>query len=114
MYAHPDSGGLLCVSQLDPLTLETLQTYHSISSEPMNSMGNAFVSCGVVYMIDSHSDPITTINYAYDTTTGGKWNPKIQFKNKFGATKMVTYNPRDKVLYAWDSHHQITYPLKFQ
>ena len=80
----------------------------------MNSMGNAFVACGVVYSIDSYSATATTINYAYDTTTKSGTNPGIRFVNKFGYNSMVTYNPREKVLYAWDRNRQITYPLEFE
>ena len=114
MYAYPGSSGKLCVSLLDPLTMSVLHSYNSISSEPMKIMGNAFVACGIVYMIDSYNAKTTTINYAYDTTTGQRWNPNIKFRNQFGYNSMVTYNPHEKVLYAWDQKRQITYPLEFE
>ena len=114
LYSYSSYSGKLCATQMDPLTLNSLQTYCGISSESMTSMGNAFVACGVVYSIDSHSATATTINYAYDTTTKSGTNPGIKFVNKFGHNNMVTYNPREKVLYAWDRNRQITYPLEFE
>ena len=80
----------------------------------MSSMGNAFVVCGVIYCIDSYSSRSTTINFAYDTKTGKQWNPNIQFTNQYGYNSMVDYNPREKVLYAWDSKRQVTYSLTFE
>ncbi|CAB4037413.1 Hypothetical predicted protein [Paramuricea clavata] len=114
LYSYSSYSGKLCASQLDPLTMSTLRTYCGISSESMKTMGNAFVACGVVYSIDSYSSTTTTINYAYDTARGSKINPKIKFINRFGYNSMVTYNPREKVLYAWDKNRQITYPLEFE
>ena len=73
-----------------------------VISERMGSMGNAFMACGVVYCIDSYNSKSTTINFAYDTKTGRSWNPNIQFTNQYGYNSMVDYNPREKVLYAWD------------
>ena len=113
LYSYPSYSGKLCATQLDPLTLSTLHTYCGISSESMSSMGNAFVACGIVYSIDSYSGT-TTINYAYDTATRSGSNPALKFVNKFGYNSMVTYNPREKVLYAWDNRRQITYPLEFE
>ena len=80
----------------------------------MTSMGNAFVACGVVYSIDSYNVRKTNINYAYDTVTKTATNHKIAFTNNFGYNSMVSYNPREKVLYAWDNKRQITYPLEFE
>ena len=80
----------------------------------MNSLGNAFVACGVIYTINSYSGRSTTINFAYDTKTGKQWNPNIQFTNQFGYNSMVDYNPREKVLYAWDSQRLVTYPITFE
>ena len=113
LYSYSSYSGKLCATLLDPLTLSALHHYYRISSEPMTSMGNAFVACGIVYSIDSYSGT-TTINYAYDTATGSRTNPAIKFINKFGYNSMVTYNPREKVLYAWDRNRQITYPLEFE
>jgi hypothetical protein len=104
----------LCPALHDPLTLGYLQHYCIISSEPRNKMGNAFVACGVVYCIDSYDSATTTINSAYDTATFAGNNPEIKFVNKFKYNSMVTYNPREKVLYAWDNKRQITYPLEFE
>ncbi|XP_078375526.1 noelin-like isoform X1 [Oculina patagonica] len=87
----------------------------SLSTEPMSSMGNAFVACGVIYCIDSiGSSRLTTINFAYDTKTGKQWNPNIQFTNQYTYNSMVDYNPREKVLYAWDRMRQVTYPITFE
>ena len=80
-------------------------------TEQMNAMGNAFVACGVIYCIDGYHANPTTINFAYDTKTGQQWNPNIQFTNQYGYNSMVDYNPRERVLYAWDQKHQITYSL---
>ena len=80
----------------------------------MSSMGNAFVACGVIYCIDSHSSRSTTINFAYDTKTGKQWNPNIQFTNQYTYNTMVDYNPRERVLYAWDHRRQVTYSLTFE
>ncbi|XP_068696041.1 myocilin-like isoform X2 [Montipora foliosa] len=86
----------------------------SLIVEPITSMGNAFVACGVIYTIDSYSSRFTTINFAYDTKTGREWNPHIKFINYYGANSMVDYNPREKVLYGWDNQRQVTYPLTFE
>ena len=82
-----------------------------VIAERMDSMGNAFIACGVIYCIDSYHSNLTTINFAYDTKTGNQWNPSIQFTNQYGYNSMVDYNPKEKVLYAWDSHNQLTYSL---
>ena len=83
-------------------------------TEPMNTMGNAFVACGVIYCIDGYNSKSTTINFAYDTKTGKQWNPNIQFTNQYRVNSMVDYNPREKVLYAWDHKRLVTYSVTFE
>ncbi|XP_068756108.1 olfactomedin-like protein 2B [Montipora capricornis] len=84
------------------------------NTERITLMGNAFVACGVIYTIDSYNSKSTTINFAYDTKTGRQWNPNIKFTNQYGCNFMVDYNPREKVLYAWDASYQVTYPITFE
>ncbi|XP_028411402.1 noelin-like [Dendronephthya gigantea] len=114
LYTLPAYNGSLCASQLDPSTLGLLKTFCNVSPKPMENMGNAFVACGVIYSIDNYSARQTTINYAYNTTSKTATSLAISLVNKFGYNSMVTYNPREKVLYSWDSGHQITYPLEFE
>ena len=83
-------------------------------AERMSRMGNAFVACGVIYCINEYSSKTTTINFAYDTKTGKQWIPNIQFTNQYGYNSMVDYNPRERVLYAWDNKRLVTYPLTFE
>ncbi|XP_028411438.1 noelin-like [Dendronephthya gigantea] len=114
LYGLPAYSGRLCATHLNHSTLTVVNTFCDISTEPMTRMGNAFVICGIVYSIDSYSDSQTTINHAYDTTTKTATSLAIPFLNKFGYNSMVTYNPREKVLYSWDYGRQITYPLEFE
>jgi len=86
----------------------------ALNTEPMNTMGNAFVACGVIYCIDGYNSKSTTINFAYDTKTGKQWNPNIQFTNQYRVNSMVDYNPREKVLYAWDHKRLVTYSVTFE
>ncbi|XP_068756919.1 myocilin-like [Montipora capricornis] len=86
----------------------------ALIAEHIYLIGNAFVACGVIYTIDNYNHRSTTINFAYDTKTGREWNPNINFINQYGANTMVDYNPREKVLYAWDNQRQVTYPLTFE
>ena len=65
------------------------------------------MACGVVYCIDIYNSKSTTINFAFDTKTGRSWNPN----NQYGYNSMVDYNPRERVLYAWDNRRLVTYPI---
>ncbi|XP_074625200.1 olfactomedin-like protein 2A [Acropora palmata] len=103
----------LYLAKIDVVT-NSLSLGWSLRSKVMNSLGNAFVACGVIYTIDHYSSRSTTITFAYDTKTGKKWNPNIQFTNQFGYNSMVDYNPREKVLYAWDNKRLVTYPITFE
>ena len=40
--------------------------------------------------------------------------PNIQFTNQYGYNSMVAYNPRERVLYAWDNRRLVTYTLMFE
>ncbi|XP_068696049.1 olfactomedin-like protein 2A [Montipora foliosa] len=115
LCGHTNNGNRLRASKIDVETNSNPRYFHLNSlSEPITSMGNAFVACGVIYTIDSCHSRFTTINFAYDTKTGRQWNPNIKFTNQYGYNSMVDYNPRERVLYAWDNTYQVTYPVTFE
>jgi len=113
LFGSTGNSKRLYASKIDVYKNTVTRTW-SLSTEPMSSMGNAFVVCGVIYCIDTYSSRSTTINFAYDTKTSTQWNPNIQFTNQYGCNSMVDYNPREKVLYAWDYKRTVTYPLTFE
>ncbi|XP_068696048.1 olfactomedin-like protein 2B [Montipora foliosa] len=108
-----NNNGRLRAGKID-VVRNSIPRYLDLSTEPITSMGNAFVACGVIYAIDDSNDRFTTINFAYDTKTGRQWNPNIKFTNQYGYNYMVDYNPREKVLYVWNTRYQVTYPITFE
>mgnify|MGYP001795361496 CR=1 FL=1 len=101
------------VTKIDVVSNSVSLSWSLSGVEKMNTMGNAFMACGVFYAVDSYSGT-TTINYAYDTKTGRRWNPSITFVNQYNYNSMIAYNPREKVLYSWDYKRQVTYSLTFE
>ncbi|KAL9969363.1 hypothetical protein ACROYT_G021571 [Oculina patagonica] len=113
LFASEGNYGRLVASKIDVYKNVVTRTWN-LNTETMSAMGNAFVACGVIYCINNPYSRLTTINFAYDTKTGKQWNPNIQFTNQYTYNSMVDYNPREKVLYAWDRMRQVTYPITFE
>ena len=117
VYLNPyaDDRSRMCATRLDSVTLKRLDnTLCGLPSKAGKSIENVFVACGIVYSIESDTDLTTKIYFASDTATRISSRPNIKFVNKFQKNSMVSYNPEEKVLYAWDNHRQITYPLEFE
>ncbi|XP_068756100.1 olfactomedin-like protein 2A [Montipora capricornis] len=113
LWGDSDNSRRLYAQKIDVVKNVVTRSY-ALSTEGMNTMGNAFVACGIIYTIDEYNPRETTINFAYDTKTGRTWNPNIKFTNQYGYNSMVDYNPTEKVLYAWDNQRLVTYPLTFE
>lgn len=112
LWGDSDNSRRLYAQKIDVFKNVVIDTY-TLSTEAMSTMGNAFVACGVIYTIDEYNPVKTRINFAYDTKTRKSWNPNLEFTNQYCYNSMVDYNPREKVLYAWDSKRQVTYSLTF-
>ncbi|XP_035666059.1 collagen alpha-1(XXIII) chain-like isoform X3 [Branchiostoma floridae] len=112
IYASPESDGNIVVALLDAKTLRVVRTV--MTNHMKNSAGEAFVTCGVLYATRSPYESDTNkIDYAYDLFTEKELDVGVPFQTAHGMLVMLSYNPREQVLYGWDKGYLVRYSLNF-
>ncbi|XP_068219058.1 uncharacterized protein [Palaemon carinicauda] len=110
IYGLPSNNNTV-VMKIDPWTMKVEYSWNISLSH--HSFGELFITCGVLYAIDSTTVRDAKIRFALDLYRKTFLDVDLPFTNPFRNTTTLGYNSRTKEIYSWDSGNQLSYPIKY-
>lgn len=102
----------ISLAKLDADTLDVEQTWDTRCAR--ENAEAAFVICGTLYVVYNTQQPgRSRIQCVFDANgvVADEEAPLVYFPKRYGAHASLKYNPKEKLLYAWDDGYQILYRL---
>ncbi|KAJ8252430.1 hypothetical protein COCON_G00217420, partial [Conger conger] len=96
------------VAQLDEKTFSVASYINT--SYPRAKAGNVFIACGVLYVTDNKD---TKVTYAFHLLKQKPVSVTFDLRSPSGVLAMLSYNPKNKHLYAWDNSYVKVYDVRF-
>lgn len=103
-----DTDDSIVVARLHEKTF-SISSYIN-TTYPRSKAGNAFIACGILYITDTKD---TRVTHAFDLLKGKPLSVALDLRASDGLLSMISYNPRDKHLYIWDSRYVKSYQVQF-
>ncbi|MEE6503080.1 hypothetical protein FKM82_004735 [Ascaphus truei] len=98
----------IIVAHLDEKTFSILQ--HINTTYPKSKAGNAFIACGILYVTDTKDLRVT---FAFDLLKAKQVDASFELRSSTSVLSMLSYNPKDQHLYAWEDGYLLLYPVHF-
>lgn len=98
----------IMVAQLDEKTF-SIAAYIN-TSYPRSKAGNAFIACGVLYVTDVKD---SRVNFAFDLLKLKPLSVSLDLWPPASVLSMMSYNPKDRRLYVWESGQVRSYRVQF-
>ncbi|XP_063305123.1 gliomedin [Pelobates fuscus] len=103
-----DADKTIMVAHLDEKTFSITQ--HINTTYPKTKAGNAFIICGILYVTDTKDLRVT---FAFDLLKGKQVEASFDMRSSTSVLSMLSYNAKDKHLYAWEEGNLLLYPVNF-
>ena len=113
LYATSSNSGRMVISSLSTNPLSIDNTWNTASAAKPSGVGQAWMTCGVMYTTNSYSSSSAIINYAYDTNTSTDTAVSISAGSTYGYMSSLQYDPVGGVLYGWDSRNRVEYTVSY-
>ncbi|XP_061100627.1 gliomedin-like [Conger conger] len=98
----------IMVAHLDAKTFSVISYINT--TFPRTKAGNAFIACGVLYVTDTKDAKVT---YAFDLLKMKAVSVSFDLRSPSGVLAMLSYIPKSRHLYAWDSSYVKIYNVHF-